>query len=80
MEEFNRELAEILEVDDVHPSDVLADFDAWDSLAALSVIVMIQSKYGAVVSGPELRGAKTAKDLYDLVMRKRTLSTSTSSE
>ena len=44
MEEFNRELAEILEVDDVRPADVLATFEAWDSLSVLSVIVMIRAK------------------------------------
>lgn len=73
MEEFNRELAEILEVDEVHPGDVLTDFETWDSLSALSVIAMIQRKYSVVVSGPELKGAKTAQDLYELVTRKRTL-------
>ncbi len=74
MEEFNRELAEILEVDDVCPGDVLTTFEAWDSLSVLSVIVMIQRKYNATLSASEMREAKTAQDLYELVTRKRTLS------
>ena len=76
MEEFNRELAEILEVDDVRPGDVLTTFETWDSLSALSVIVMIQRKYDVTLSGSEMKGAKTAQDLYELLTRKRTLSMS----
>jgi acyl carrier protein len=73
MEEFNRELAEILEVEDVRPGDVLTTFEAWDSLSVLSVIVMIQRKYDVTLSASEMKGAKTAQDLYELVTRKRTL-------
>lgn len=72
MEEFNRELAEILEVDEVHPSDVLTVFEAWDSLSVLSVIVMIQRKYDVILTAPEMKQAKTVQELYDLVTRKRT--------
>ena len=70
MEEFNRELAEILEVDDVRPGDVLTAFETWDSLTVLSVIVMIQRKYDAALSASDMKGAKTAQNLYDLVTRK----------
>lgn len=74
MEEFNRELADILEVDDVRPGDVLADFEAWDSLSVLSVIVMIQRKYDVTLNASDMKETKTAQDLHDLVARKHTQS------
>ena len=71
MEDFNRELAEILEVDEVRPSDVLTDFEAWDSLSVLSVNVMIQRRYGVPLSASEMKAATTVQELYDLVMGKQ---------
>jgi acyl carrier protein len=76
MEEFKRELAEILEVDDVRPGDVLTAFETWDSLSALSVIVMIERDYKVTLSGSEMKGAKTVQDLYELVTQKRSASKS----
>ena len=71
MEEFNIELAEILEVDEVRASDVLANFPTWDSLSVLSVIVMIQRKYSVILGAADLRGVHTVETLYELVKRKR---------
>jgi acyl carrier protein len=50
----------------------LAMFAAWESLSVLSVIVLIQGKYDVILSASEMKGVKTAQDLYDLVTLKRT--------
>ena len=71
MEDFLSELAEIVEVDAVAPGDVLEEFEDWDSLAVLSVIAMIDGKYGVTVSGDQVRGAGTAGALFDLVQSKK---------
>ena len=46
MDDFYQKIAEILEVDAVNASDVLADFPEWDSLSVLSAIAMIGKDYG----------------------------------
>jgi acyl carrier protein len=45
MDRFYERLAEILEEDKVGPDDVLANFEQWDSLTALSVVAMIDEHY-----------------------------------
>jgi acyl carrier protein len=70
MNGFYGKIAEILEVDAVNPSDLLADFPEWDSLSVLSVIAMAGSDYGVVLTAADLRGVGTAQGLHDLVALK----------
>lgn len=70
MESFLQELADILEVDQVEPGDVLADFEDWDSLSVLSTIAMIDGKFRVSVSAAEINQTATAQALYDLVQKK----------
>jgi acyl carrier protein len=71
MEGFYEKIAEILEVDAVKPSDVLADFPEWDSLSVLSAIAMIGADYGVNLAAADLRGVATAQALRDLVSARR---------
>jgi acyl carrier protein len=71
LQEFLESLAEILDVDAVKASDELGGFPEWDSLAILSVIATMDSKYGVNLAAAEVREATTAQALYDLVARKR---------
>ena len=71
MEDFYRKIAEILEVDEVNASDVLADFPEWDSLSVLSAIAMIGKDYGVNLMARDLRGVATAQTLRDLVAGRR---------
>lgn len=71
MEEFLSMMAEILEEDAVKASDVLDDFDGWDSLAMLSVIASADSTYHISLSAGELKKLGTVQDIYDLIERKR---------
>jgi acyl carrier protein len=69
MDAFKIKLADILEIDEVHTGDVLADFPEWDSLSALTVISMIYSDYGVSLSAEQLRNVGTVESLYNLVAR-----------
>jgi acyl carrier protein len=69
--EFYQRLAEILDVEEVKPENVLKDFDGWDSLAILSVLAMTDAKYGVSVKAEEIRSVVTAEDLARLVEAKQ---------
>jgi len=69
--EFYQRLAEILDVEEVKPENVLKDFEAWDSLAVLSTLAMTDSKYGVSVKAEEIRSVVTAAALADLVEAKQ---------
>jgi acyl carrier protein len=71
MENFETGLAELLEVDTVNDSDVLQDFEAWDSLTSLSIIAFIDENYGVSVSAKDLLDAKTINGLKTLVLSKK---------
>jgi acyl carrier protein len=67
MERFYALLAERLEEDTIGPDDVLREFETWDSLTALTVVVMISKEYRVMVSGEELAQVRTARELFALV-------------
>jgi acyl carrier protein len=68
---FYEQLAQILDVEEVKPENVLSDFEAWDSLAILSVLAMTDSKYGVSIKAEEIRSVVTAANLADMVEAKR---------
>lgn len=43
------------------------DLDEWDSLIALSVIAMVDSEYNVQISGDDIRGSNTIKDIFTIV-------------
>ena len=71
MEEIYGKLADILQVDQVKPTDVLASFEEWDSLSVLSVVAMLDAQYGVNLSAKELLGVSTAQGLVELITQKR---------
>jgi acyl carrier protein len=68
--EFYQRLAEILDVEEVKPEDVLKEFDGWDSLAILSVLAMAVAKYGVSIKAEEIRSVVSAQNLANLVEAK----------
>lgn len=64
-------MTEILEEDTVKLSDVLTDFDAWDSLTQLSIIALASETYGVTVSAAELKNAGTIEGVYKLIESKK---------
>jgi acyl carrier protein len=71
MTDLYSRLAELLEVDQVGPDDVLRDSPLWDSLTVLSLIAMLDASYGVNITADGLRDIKTAGDLDALVAARR---------
>lgn len=70
MNSFYEKLAEILEVDQVNPSDEIVSFDNWDSLGVLSILALVDSEYGVTVSGEEIAGMKLVGELEKLIAQR----------
>ncbi|MDJ0645812.1 MAG: phosphopantetheine-binding protein [Flavobacteriaceae bacterium] len=70
MENFEELIAEILEVDDVNIEDELDSFDAWDSLAVLSIIAISSSEYNVTLTADEIETSDTISGLKDLIQSK----------
>lgn len=71
MQEYENLMAEILEVDSVNESDVLADFDCWDSLTVLSIIALADDNFHVSLSAVEINGSRTIGDLKKLIKDKQ---------
>lgn len=68
-DEKMRLIEETLEMDanTLTEDTVLADVEEFDSMAKLSLIVMCDDEFGKKLSGEELRGFKTVKDILDFL-------------
>ena len=71
MDEFLTEMAEIVDEPAVKPSDTLEAFEAWDSLAELSVLAMADARFGVRLTAQDLRRAVTVEDVYGLIAAKK---------
>ncbi len=71
MDEFLREMAEILEEDTVSPDAELTDFESWDSLAVLSVVALGDAQFDVNMSAQEINESKTVEDLYHRIVAKQ---------
>lgn len=47
------------------------DLENWDSMAALSIIAMVDENYKVKLSPNELKQSNTIQDLFDLVKAKK---------
>ncbi|MGO9008546.1 MAG: phosphopantetheine-binding protein [Bryobacteraceae bacterium] len=64
---FYQKLAEILDIEEVKPENILKDLEQWDSLAILAVLAMADSQYGVTIQAKDVRSADTAESLANLV-------------
>jgi acyl carrier protein len=71
MEDIYVKLAEILEVEQVQPGDVLRQFENWDSLTVLSILATLDASYGVNLTAGELRGIQTAGELVTIADGRR---------
>ena len=62
-------LEDILDVDSGSLScdQSLDDIDEWDSLSALSVVVMIKDEFNVKLTGAQVRAFKTIQDIIDVM-------------
>lgn len=66
--DLREKLALIEEVLDVEagaltPETLLADVEEWDSIAALSLIVMLDEKFEKTVSGAQIKALASVSDI-----------------
>ena len=54
-----------LEISDFTPETNLDDLEEWDSLAAISYVVMMDEKFGIVAKPEDIRNFKTIQDIMD---------------
>ncbi len=52
------------------PNMVLEDIEEYDSMTKLSLIVMIDDKFGKKLSGSDIKAFKTVKDIMDIMEKK----------
>jgi acyl carrier protein len=73
-EDFKNNIAFAVEDDSLMLLDADIPFkslQSWDSLAALSVMAMINQEYDITISADELENAITLNDLYLTILNKR---------
>jgi acyl carrier protein len=60
-------LEEIMELDEgeLKKTDVLNDFDEWDSIAVLSYIAILDSEFGKTIKGSEVKAFVTVQDAIE---------------
>ncbi len=70
--EFISEFAQIVEQDpkDLHNEFDLTSLEEWDSLAAISVIVLVDNYFNIVLDSDMLTSIKTMNDLYGLIEKR----------
>ena len=56
MEELVAKLAEVLEVEDLDITKKFTDYDEYDSLAALTILAMLDSDYHKTMKAADIRG------------------------
>jgi acyl carrier protein len=71
-EKFLNAFKEALEIeeDNVEMSDVMSDFDTWDSMSRLSLIALLDEHFEIEISDDEFENMTTVQDLYDKVLTK----------
>ena len=69
--EFYAALDEMLELDPgtITGSERLEDIEAWDSLAVISFIALVDEKFDILVETEKLAAAESIADLYALATR-----------
>ncbi len=61
------EIADILDLEEVNPEQVLADLETWDSLAKISAISLAHEQYKKTITLADLNGIKTVSALVKVL-------------
>ena len=71
MEQFKEKLADIFEVSSISDSDVIKDFDSWDSLTLLSLIAVIDAEFNIQINAPLFDEVITIGDLLGYISKNK---------
>lgn len=63
-------LEEIMELDEgtLAKDDLLENYDEWDSLTAISLIAIIDEKFGKTLTGNDIKSYKTVADVLSVMV------------
>jgi acyl carrier protein len=70
LQDFIKNFADQFERTDISEFKADTEFkaiDEWSSLSALSIIAMVDEKYGITIKGKDIRNAETIEDLFNIV-------------
>lgn len=57
--------------DQLVPDRNFRDIAEWSSLVALSVIAVVDEEYAVTLTGDDIKGSNTIRDLYEKVVSKK---------
>ncbi|MGN0666497.1 MAG: acyl carrier protein [Huintestinicola sp.] len=62
-------IEDIMELDEgtLKADSVLADFEEWDSITALSIISMMDEEFGKTITGAEVKAFETVADILKIM-------------
>lgn len=66
-QEFVELVAETLEVDGLELDTTLSSLEEWDSMAKLSLIVMVDDEFGKKLTADDIKGFSTVQDIVDFI-------------
>ena len=72
IEDFIRNFADQLddtEAEMLTPETEFRQLDDWSSLAALSIIAMVDEEYGVTIASDSFKKAKTIQELFDQIKK-----------
>jgi acyl carrier protein len=70
---FLQKISEILDETDpslINHNTIFRDLEEWNSLAALSLIAMVDEEYSIKLTGENIRASQTIQDLFDKISAK----------
>jgi acyl carrier protein len=73
IDEFILKFSEAIEYDKqdgLIPETVFRELEMWDSLAAMSLIGLLDQEFRLIIRADEMETAHTLKELYDLIQSK----------
>jgi acyl carrier protein len=64
-------LEDMMELDEgiLSPETSLDDIEEWDSLAALSLVVLLKEEFDKKITGQEIRAFQTIRDILNVMER-----------
>lgn len=70
LENFKNQLADVDGIS-INVETKFRELDSWDSLTALSVLLMINEEYNVEISDSELRECQTVNDIFKIIIIKQ---------
>lgn len=61
------QMKEIFELEQIAESDVLRDYDLWDSLSVISLLAFIDSEWGVTLDAEDITEVNTVGDLWKFI-------------